>query len=288
MRRFARFACFDWSGAAVLRPPGIALAIIDRAGPPRMIEPPGGWSRMGALDWLREAAAAGEDMLIGIDFSPALPFADSGAYFPGWSDSPADARALWALVDDLTAGDLHLSVSTLFAHPEIARYFRQHGGRQGDRFGSRGGGRLRLTEERAKALRLSPSSTFNCVGAAQVGKSSLTGMRLLHKLGGAIPIWPFDAVPETGPLLVEIYTSLAARAAGLAPGRSKLRTPAALNAALIRFEAAPLAMPRHDDHRADAALTAAWLRHVADDPALWHPADLDRVAMTEGWTFGVT
>ena len=30
-----------------------------------------------------------------------------------------------------------------------------------------------------------PYSNFNLVGAAQVGKSSLSGMRMLHRLGAA-------------------------------------------------------------------------------------------------------
>src|SRR3546814_11010049 len=51
-------------------------------------------------------------------------------------------------------------------------------------------------------------SNFNLVGAAQVGKASLSGMRLLHRLSGRMPLWPLDPVPARGPLLVEIYTSL--------------------------------------------------------------------------------
>ena len=55
-----------------------------------------------------------------------------------------------------------------------------------------------------------PYSNLNLVGAAQVGKSSLTGMRLLHALGRRLPIWPIDAVPAHGSLIVEIYTTIAA------------------------------------------------------------------------------
>ena len=43
-----------------------------------------------------------------------------------------------------------------------------------------------------------------------------------------------------------------------------------------------------DDHSADALLTAAWLRTVADRGELWHPrAMTPEIAGTEGWTFGV-
>ncbi len=43
-----------------------------------------------------------------------------------------------------------------------------------------------------------------------------------------------------------------------------------------------------DDHSADALLTAAWLRRVADRAELWSPEGLTpELARTEGWTFGV-
>ncbi len=289
MRRFARSACLDWSGAMGPRQPGIALALCDEGdAAPVLVRPPAGWSRQAALDWIVDHAAA--DMLIGIDFSAALPFADEGAYFPGWADSPADARALWELVDRLCAADPHLAAAGLVDHADASRHFRRHGGRLGDRLGTRPSGRLRVTERRVRdAFGITPQSGFNLVGAAQVGKSSLTGMRLLHRLHGVIPNWPFVPVPAPGALIVEIYTTLAARAAGVARGRSRLRDAAALDAALAALGSRPHApLARYDDHSTDAILTAAWLRRVAAEPALWSPIGLDPVlAATEGWTFGV-
>ena len=289
MRRFARFACLDWSGAQGERQPGIALALCDEGDDtPALIRPSGGWSRHAALGWIRDHAAA--DMLIGVDFSAALPFADEGAYFPGWPDSPADARGLWALVERLCHADAHLAAAGLVDHAHASRHFRRHGGRLGDRFGTRPGGRLRVTERRVRELLgITPQSGFNLVGAAQVGKSSLTGMRLLHRLDGIVPNWPFDPVPAAGALLVEIYTTVAARAAGVARGRSKLRDAGALDEALAKLGSRPHApLARYDDHSTDAIITAAWLRRAAAKPASWSPACLDpTLAATEGWTFGV-
>ncbi len=288
-RQFERFACFDWSGAAVSHPPGIALAVAEAAGPPRLIPPPEGrfWSRASALDWLREVAERDENMLIGMDLSPALPFVDHSAYFPGWADTPGDARSLWQLVEALSAEDLHLSAGGVLAHGEIRRHFRQHRD-LGDLYPA-GEGRMRVCEFGQRQMGLSPYSCLNLVGAAQVGKSSLTAMRLFHRLGGAIPIWPFDPVPASGPLIVEIYTSLAALEAGRAKSRSKMRDGAALDAAMAAFGSPPHAqLPHYTDHATDALLTAAWLRHVHGEPARWSPADLsDEIARTEGWTFGV-
>ncbi|WP_443970568.1 hypothetical protein [Sphingobium sp. CR28] len=289
IRRFHRFACFDWSGAAVSHPPGIALAVAEAEGPPRLIPPPEGrfWSRASALDWLGEVAARNEDMLIGMDLSPAMPFVDHGAYFPGWADTPADARALWQLVETLCTEDPHLSAGGVLAHPELRRHFRQHRD-LGDLYPA-GAGRMRVCELGQRQMGLSPYSCLNLVGAAQVGKSSLTAMRLFHRLGGAIPIWPFDPVPASGPLIVEIYTSLAALEAGRTKSRSKMRDGAALDTALAAFGSPPHApIPRYTDHATDALLTAAWLRHVHGEPARWSPAGLsDEIACTEGWTFGV-
>ncbi len=290
MRRFAQMACIDWSGAKGARQKGIATAITTgEHDAPALIVPPGGWSREGVLDWLLDHAERRSDLLVGIDFSTALPFVDRGAYFPGWPDSPADVRALWKLVDDLCAVEPHLGATTLVDHPQASRHFRRHGGRQGDLFEAAGNGRLRLVERRCRDGAHGPAqSGFNLVGAAQVGKSTLTGMRMLHRLGGRVPVWPFDPVPDEGPMIVEIYTTIAARRAGLTGG-SKMRDAARLAQALAAFGItdAP-ALAAHDDHSTDAILTAAWLREAARRPELWHPPALTpSIIAQEGWTFGV-
>lgn len=286
-RRFARFACIDWSGAKGERQNGIAVAISDGPGrTPRLMERP--WSRGAVLDWLIDHARRKSDLLIGIDFSAALPFLDAGAYFPGWPDSPADARALWRLIDEICAGDPHLEAGSFVDHVEASRHFRRHGGRQGDLFGP-GNGRYRLVERICRDDRHAPAtSCFNLVGAAQVGKSSLTGMRLLHRLDGRIPIWPFDPLPPRGPAIVEIYTTIAARQAGLSGG-SKMRDADRLQAGLAGYgiRRAPK-LTRYDDHSTDAILTAAWLAEAAAREDLWHPSALSGTVKTaEGWTFGV-
>ncbi len=252
---------------------------------PTLIRPGHIWSREDVLDWLTDDLPG--DTLVGMDLSPTFPFADADSYFPGWDESPADAYALWKLVDVVCADDPHFAASSFVDHPEASRHFRRHAGRTGDRFGI-GRGRLRVVEERQRAHGLSPYSCFNLVGAAQVGKSSLTGMRVLNRLNGQLPVWPFDPLPAKGSVIVEIYTSLAARAAGLRAGLSKMRDATALDVALANLGSAPHApLPRYTDHATDAILTSAWLRTAAHDPVQWNPEGLDAVAQTEGWTFGV-
>ncbi len=284
-RRFTRFAAIDWSGQAVAHPKGLAVAAVGDAGP-ELIEREGGWSRAAVLDWLVGLAAARADIVIGLDLSPALPFVDRDTYFPGWDASPPDARGLWAMVDAMAADDPFLAASSVVDDAELSRHFRRQRA-CGDLFGA-GRGRLRVCEERQLLAGLSPTSCFNLVGAAQVGKSSLTGMRVLHRLRGAIPVWPFDPLPDAGPVIVEIYTTIAARAAGVRKGLSKLRDAASLDAALaVLGSPAHVPIARYDDHATDALLSAAWLRQVAGDGGLWAPVGLTpQVALTEGWTFG--
>lgn len=287
-RRFARHAAFDWSGAAVARPPGLVAAEVGADGIARRFGPAHGWSRGDVAAWLADAARAGADLLVGLDISMGLPFADAGAFFPGWDASPDDAPALWAMVDRIAADERHLGANRFVADDQAARYFRQRG-RLGDRYGP-ASGRLRVVERASREQGLAnPYSTLNLVGAAQVGKASLTGMRVLHALRGVVPVWPFDPVPATGPLVVEIYAAIAAVHAGARRGRTKVRDRAQLAAMIAPWDAR-LADPRGplSDDEGDALLTAAWLRAVAGDPALWRPGGLTpALARTEGWTFGV-
>lgn len=253
-----------------------------------LVQPAGGWSRQAILDWMLTLADAGTRALIGLDLSPAFPFADRGSYFPGWSESPPDAKSLWELIDARSADDPHLGAASFIAHPEVRRHFRQRFD-CGDLFPA-GRGRFRIVEHGQEAMRLSPYSCFNLVGASQVGKSSLTGMRVLHRLAGRIPVWPYDPLPQAGPVIVEIYTALAARQAGMRKGISKIRDATTLDTMLAPFGSEPhAALVRYDDHATDAILSAAWLRAVAGRPELWRPTGLTpELARTEGWTFGVT
>lgn len=290
MHRFRHFIGIDWSGAATERPEGIAMAIAHaEGGAPVLVDRAKGWSREEVLAILRDALP--ENTLVGLDLGISLPFADCGAFFPGWAESPPDARSLWALVDRICAGDPHLAASSFVDHADVNAYFRRHKGREGALFhapdAAHRRGRFRVTEERQAALGCSPYSNFNLVGAAQVGKSSLTGMRVLHRLNRRIPVWPIDPLPASGSAIVEIYTAIPAIAAGRRAGASKIRSceDLALALAALGSPSSAGAGPI-DDHSADAMLSAAWLRIASQNESLWNPPGLDAVAQTEGWTFG--
>jgi hypothetical protein len=290
--RFAHFLAVDWSGAKGPRQKGIAVAVARaQGGPPALIPSPDprGWARGEVLALL---AGLGAPTLVGLDLGISLPHEDAGAFFPGWNASPADARGLWALIDALCAADPHLEAGGFVTHPEASRYFRHGAGAEGDRFLLPGAatreGRFRRAEAAQRAQGVRPVSNFNLVGAAQVGKSSLTGMRMLRRLGGRVPVWPVDPLPEEGSVITEIYTSIAARLGGVTGTATKLRTIEALNDALDALGSPPVAgSGAIGDHASDALVTAAWLRRVHRERDLWHPPALTpEVARTEGWTFG--
>ncbi len=280
--RFTRFAVIDWSGAKGSSHPGIALAVCESGNAaPQLVSPPGRyWSRTGIAKWLLDQD---DDILIGFDFSFAPPFVARQSYLPG-DAVPHEAKALWAYVDHLCLDDDLGAASLLETHHRRHFYLGAADGRKADymhlraceaHYNAGGGGK--------------PSSIYDAIGAAQVAKASFAGMRVLNSIAQSLPIWPFDAPPETGPCVVEIYTQIAARASGLPKGRSKIRDGARLDIALAAFDSKPhTPLPRYTDHATDAILTSAWLRANAHRTALWNPLSLtEKIAATEGWTFGV-
>jgi hypothetical protein len=282
MRSFSRFACADWSGAKGSRHPGIALAICEKgSAAPILVEPPGRyWSRQDIADWV---LAQRDDLLIGFDFSFAPPIIERGSYLPG-EVLPRDGKAFWAYVDGICDDEDLGAASFLEKHHRRHFYFGAADGVKANYmhlrrceayYNAQGGGK--------------PSTVYDAIGASQVAKASFAGMRLLHNFSRKIPIWPFDPPGTPGPQIVEIYTQIAARASGLRKGRSKIRDGGSLDTALASLGSRPhIPLERYSDHATDAILTAAWLRHVAANPAYWNPAALNtEIAQTEGWTFGV-
>lgn len=285
MTRFTRFAAIDWSGAKGSRHKGIALAVCSAGdAAPALVDPlgPGGvWSRSAILDWL--LARRAEPMLVGFDMSFCAPFVERGAYLPG-ETTQRDARAFWAYVDANSPDEDLGAASFLDSRRGTHFYLGAADGVKADFLHFR---RAEAVHNQAGFGKT--TTVYDAIGAAQVAKASFAGMRLLHHLDGRVAVWPFDPPPRDGMLIVEIYTAIAARAAGLRKGRSKLRTAEALDAALAALGSRPHhSLTRYDDHSTDAILAAAWLRAHAGRSDLWAPAGLtETIARTEGWTFGV-
>ena len=280
MPRFARFAAIDWSGAKGHRHKGIAVAMCGGDGPPRLIERRKPWSREEVLGWVLEEAAE-VPTLFGFDFSFAPPIAARGQYLPG-EDVPREAKAFWAHVDEVCDDPDLGAASFLESRHRHHFYFGAADGVKRDFL------HHRVCEEAFNAAGGGKASTvYDAIGAAQVAKASFAGMRLLNRIEGEVPIWPFDPLPRSGSVVVEIYTRLFLRLAGLS-GR-KLRTLAALDDALAALESLPSGLRRDpNDHESDVLVASAGLRVIADDLRHWRPEGLTpELAGTEGWTFGV-
>jgi hypothetical protein len=281
-RRFESFVAIDWSGAKGKRHKGIAIAEARGHAAPRLIRPGHAWSREEVLHWLLRRAAR-EPTLFGFDFSFAPPLIERGQYLPGEPNVPKTAREFWAYVDS-RCDDEDLGAAS-FLELSHRRHFY---------FGIADGVKAGFMHFRQCDARLNAqggrktASAYDAIGAAQVAKASFSGMRFLHALDGKVAIWPMDPLPENGSAVVEIYTRIYLRRAGMSGG--KLRSRADLNLALKGLDSPPARLRfEPNDHQTDALVTAAGMRQLAmTEGSAFEPEGLTpRIAEAEGWTFGV-
>ena len=279
---FAATVAIDWSGAKGKRHKGIAIARAQGDEAPRLVRPDHVWSRREVLDWLVGQAAI-EPTLFGFDFSFAPPLIERGAYLPGEQGVPDEARAFWAYVDH------HAPDEDLGAASFLEQVHRRH-----FYFGIADGVKADFVFFRQCDAALNAAggrktaSAYDAIGAAQVAKASFSGMRLLHHLDGRVAVWPMDPLAPGRSAVVEIYTRIYIRNAGL-PGK-KIRTAQELDTALLALGSKPAILDHiPTDHQTDALITAAGMRAHLANPAAFAPPGLTRtIARTEGWTFGVT
>ncbi len=283
MKRFERFAAIDWSGAKGKRHKGIAVAVCEAgSGAPWLVEREKPWSREEVLEWLLETAAEAPT-LFGFDFSFAPPIVERGEYLPGEPNIPSTAREFWAYVDK-RSDDEDLGAASFLEQTHRRHFY----------FGMADGVKANFVRFRQCDARLNAqggrktASAYDAIGAAQVAKASFSGMRLLHRLDGKVAIWPMDPLPEQGSAVVEIYTRIYLRRAGLRG--TKLRSRADLNTALEGLGSSPARLDfEPDDHQTDAMVTSAGMRALATgEPRAFDPVGLTpEIARAEGWTFGV-
>ena len=282
MRNFASYVAIDWSGAKGKRHKGIAIAEARGESAPRLIRAGHAWAREEVLEWLLRRAAK-EPTLFGFDFSFAPPIIERGEYLPGESDVPRTAREFWAYVDS-RCDDEDLGAASFLERVHRPHFY----------FGIADGVKADFVRFRQCDARLNAqggrktASAYDAIGAAQVAKASFSGMRFLHRLDGKVAIWPMDPLPRHGSGVVEIYTRIYLRRAGLTG--VKLRSRAELNRALKGL-GSPRARLRFEpnDHQTDALVTAAGMRLLAaTEPRAFDPEGLTpEIARSEGWTFGV-
>jgi hypothetical protein len=282
VNRFAAYVAIDWSGAKGKRHKGIAIAEACGEAPPRLIRPRHIWSREEVLAWLLKRAGK-EPTLFGSDFSFAPPLIERGDYLPGEPDVPRTAGEFWTYVDE-RCDDEDLGAASFLEFTHRRHFY----------FGIADGVKADFVRFRQCDARLNAqggrktASAYDAIGAAQVAKASFSGMRLLRRLDGKVAIWPMDPLPPHGSAVVEIYTRIYLRRAGMTG--VKLRSRAALNLALKGLGSPPARLSfEPNDHQTDALVTAAGMRQLATtEPRAFDPVGLTpAIARAEGWTFGV-
>jgi hypothetical protein len=275
------FDCFvgiDWSGDKQVRQKGLKIAIAypGRAAP-RLEECAthrGRWSRTEAIRWI-EHEFRDKRALIGLDFAFGFP-------------AVAISKNVvldWEYVESICKSGPNFYGGAFFRPPTRAHshlinspWLPKH---------SYSAAHLRMTDIVAKqTIGATPQSIFNAVGPAQVGPSSITGMRALRTLqkncGDRIAIWPFDELRQTGSVIVEIFP----RYFPLSRGRSaRLSDHSELNAALSAFDSDGVMQGPESEDEGDALLSAAALRSLSSQQSLFQMPDPS--IRLQGWIFGV-
>ena len=285
---FDAFIAMDWSGAAK-NYDGIAVAIC-RTGrsAPTLVEPRGTrWTRTEIAEWLKSRLDGRQRLLIGLDFALGFPFEPKHGYLGGNAHGIDDIFALWSLIEEKSCGNSDFGCAQFINDSNYSPLFWKAGPKPKLWIE-----RKRRTEHScAEATKTRPDTLYKLLHSKQVGKASITGMRVLHHLrsmkSNCVAIWPFEKVRTSA--MVEIYPTMFRK---IATGSiAKIRTCSKLNAALARIDSLPMpdaGAREFTDHETDALLSAAGLRSVARHSSVWEPAELftPRV-QREGWIFGV-
>jgi hypothetical protein len=284
---FDAFIAIDWSGAARAYN-GIAVAICSSGRTPPEVVPPARkrWTRMEITEWLKRRLEDRQRLLIGFDFAFGFPFEDCG-YLGGQADGVDNIFALWELIEAKSSGDADFGCSQFVADPIYSTLFWTAGPKP-----KAWVERKRQTERVcAELTKTRPDTLYKLLHSKQVGKASITGMRVLHHVrsckGRRVAIWPFET-PRTS-AVVEIYpTMFRKRATGSV---AKLRSTADLNLALGVLDSDPIRNTRRirlSDHETDALISAVGLRSIARKPDVWtSPESKSARVRREGWIFGI-
>lgn len=276
---FDSFIAIDWSGAAPGYS-GIAVARCTGDEVPHLVKPPGKrWTRTAVAEWLDGEISGGLKALVGFDLAFSMPYEADG-YLAGCG--ARDAFALWDLVEQASRGEADFGAAFVPADPRFAPCYWTKGTMPAT-------WKLRRRQAElacAASTGTHPETVFKLIGAKQVGKASLTGMRVIRhlrqRLPGRVSVWPFE--PAAGSVMVEIYPTLFRKQA--AHGIAKLRTTGELNRALRALGSKRLCTRAAlSDHDTDALISAAGMRKLWQEGYQLPPVDLH--TRREGWIFGV-
>lgn len=286
--QFDGYIGIDWSGASGIYK-GIALAEC-RAGEsgPRLIAPEGArWTRGAVAAYLGQRIARGERLLAGFDFAFCFPWIAGEGYLAGRARHATDAFALWDLIERASSDAPDFHAGPVVTHEAFTPSYWVSGKQKPEWRNDK-----RMTEtECGKATSTYPETVFKLIGAKQVGKAALAGIRTLRAIRMAAPahvaVWPFEAADKPA-VLAEIYPTLFRRQA--LGTTAKIKDRATLDTALAALGSGPAqdAPARFSDHDGDALISAAGLRWLDRAGRLFAlPEDAEAQARREGWIVGV-
>jgi len=287
--KFDTFVAIDWSGA---HHPynGIAVARCTRGrSAPQLVPPRVGarWTRTEIATWLCEELKGTRRLLIGMDFAFGFPFGENGGYLQGRTQEPKTIFDLWELIDECSGDDADFGCRRFTSDPRYASLFWKSG-----RLPEQWIEHKRRTELAcATTTGTRPETVYKLIGSKQVGKASITGIRVLQHVrqvrNSDVSFWPFQRPDRS--TIAEIYPTLFRMCA--TNKLAKLRSLEDLNESLGAFDSdrMPRSGRRFSDHETDALISAAGLRYLARKPATWAHPDLTSLQVQrEGWIFGVT
>jgi hypothetical protein len=245
----------------------------------------GRWTRTEVAAWLTRKLQGRNRCLVGFDFAFGFPFEEQYGYLGG-TTSINEIFDLWSFIDRKSAADPDFGCASFVHDPDHSHLFWLRSAKP-----SQWANRKRMTEHAcAKATGTHPDTLFKLIGPKQVGKASITGIRVLHHLRtrtDRVAVWPFEPVRASA--FVEIYPTLFRKQA--TKSVEKIRTWTALNRALQHFGSSPLRSRSRrppTDHETDALLSAAGLRASLRDSGVWQPSEIASAQVRrEGWIFGV-
>jgi hypothetical protein len=273
---FRQFIGIDWSGNKESWQKGLKVAVATAGKTaPKTVAGPGPkglWSREEVGKWICDTARRTR-VLIGIDFAFGFPAFDKTIALD------------WAYVEALCASEPNFYGGQFFrlAGAQHSRFVNSPWLPRIDYSAHY----LRATDIAAKQIKgATPQSIFNAIGPAQVGPSSISGMRMLRWVkqhhSKILSIWSFDEIDDERSIIVEVFPRFFPLSRRLSP---KLSQHENLNLALAAFDSASASKPPASEDEGDAILAAAALRSLSMDRTLFNlPSGYDR---QEGWIFGV-
>lgn len=287
MKTFEQFVGIDWSGAKTPKQSySVSLAsCLAGHSCPHPIKTK--LSRDDVFNWIAQQIERGTSSLVGIDCN--LGYAHS--VLEAQLGTGASYLQLWSEIETLCKGEPNFFAGPVWQSSSLSDSFWTSG-TQPDWFNLHA--LRRITEHKAVDQGFgNPESPFKLIGAKQVGKGGLAGMRVMHKLklvyGDKVAIWPFEQhlVDSATVIISENFPRYFIRRAGF--GNQKIRNMSELNAVLAFYDSGGFSeMLTLNDHLSDAIIASAGMRWLfAHENPLLICSLPPQAIQCEGWIFGV-